>query len=105
MPMKQPDPYYLTAAWKALRAACLKRDGGICTVKGCGARATHADHIISRKRGGPDSLSNLRSLCRTHDNQAKEDAQGNRRRGGKMVVVGCDADGWPLDPGHDWNKS
>jgi hypothetical protein len=45
--------------------------------------------------------SNLRSLCREHDNQTKEDAS---RRHGKHYVVGCDATGQPLDPGHWWNE-
>lgn len=98
------DPFYRSKEWRLLRASALVRDGGRCTVKGCGARATHVDHIVSRRKGGLDALPNLRSLCATHDNQAKEDAQGNRRRGGKMVVVGCDADGWPLDPSHEWNR-
>ncbi|WP_374656443.1 HNH endonuclease [Dongia sp.] len=98
------DPFYSSATWKRLRLAALKRDGGKCIVKGCGARATHVDHIVSRRNGGADALPNLRSLCASHDAQIKERSDGTRKRDGKPVVVGCDANGWPLDPDHAWNK-
>lgn len=47
-----PDPYYATAAWRALRADVLRRDGYRCAVTGCASRATHADHIKQRWDGG-----------------------------------------------------
>lgn len=53
------DPYYRSKEWKQLRAAALKRDGGRCTMPGCPAGATHVDHIISRRHGGADTLTNL----------------------------------------------
>jgi 5-methylcytosine-specific restriction endonuclease McrA len=77
VPPKQADPYYFTPEWKALRQACLKRDGYACVM--CGEPAIVADHIISRKAGGTDALSNLRSLCREHDNRFKERPGGWRR--------------------------
>ncbi len=100
------NPFYQSAAWKALRSAALKRDRYRCTVPGCSS--THrltVDHIVSRPKGATgltaqDVLSNLRVLCADHDNQAKEGADGQRRGDGRMVVRGCDADGWPLDPRH-----
>jgi 5-methylcytosine-specific restriction endonuclease McrA len=82
MPAKVADPYYSSAEWKALRLACLKRDRFKCTVEGCGERACIADHIVSRRNGGADTLGNLRSLCRGHDNRVKEDHLGRRRGGG-----------------------
>jgi hypothetical protein len=60
------------------------------------------DHIVSRSRGGADVLSNLRSLCRAHDNQVKKDATGAYRPGG--VAKGCDVMGIPLDARHWWNR-
>jgi hypothetical protein len=68
-------------------------------VAGCGRRATHVDHIITRPRSPEptpeDRPDNLRSLCATHDAQIKEHKNG-RGRNGRPVVKGSDADGWPL---------
>ena len=98
------DPFYRSREWRVLRASRLKLDGGRCIVPGCGQRATHVDHIVARRAGGLDVLANLRSLCAEHDNQAKEDASGERRSGGKLTVSGCDRNGRPADPAHWWNK-
>ena len=83
-PPKVADGYYLSAEWKSLRLACLKRDGWRC-VK-CGEPAIVADHVVGRRRwlaeglpGSPDTLGNLRSLCRRHDNAMKEGPDGERR--------------------------
>jgi 5-methylcytosine-specific restriction endonuclease McrA len=75
--VKKAEAYYGTQDWQLLRLSCLKRDGFACQV--CGDKAIIADHIISRRNGGADTLTNLRSLCRTCDNKAKEDHLGNRR--------------------------
>ena len=99
LPPKTADAYYLSPEWKALRHACLTRDGFRCTA--CGEPAFIADHIISRRRwaaesrpGSPDTLANLQSRCRTCDNRTKEDAFGNRRNGGVAGVIG--PDGFPV---------
>ena len=81
------DPSYQTPQWKALRASCIQRDHGRCVA--CGERGLIADHIIPRKRGGPDNLANLRTLCRRCDNQRHADKAGIPRK----VAVGVD--GWP----------
>ncbi len=78
LPAKAADPFYLTPEWRELRRQTLERDGGICTVLGCGRRALVADHIIARKEGGTDALHNLRSLCRLHDNRFREGPTGRR---------------------------
>jgi 5-methylcytosine-specific restriction endonuclease McrA len=75
--VKKAEAYYGTSEWQALRMSCLKRDGFSCQV--CGDKATIADHIISRRNGGSDTLTNLRAMCRTCDNKAKEDHMGVRR--------------------------
>jgi len=82
------DPYYQTAGWRTLRAACVARDSGRCVT--CGARGFIADHIVPRKRGGADNLANLRLLCRRCDNQRHADKAGVPRK----VAVGLD--GWPI---------
>ena len=83
-PPKIADAFYHTPEWKALRTACLKRDGWRCVV--CGKPAIVADHVIGRRKwiaerlpGSPDTLGNLRSLCRGHDNAMKEGPDGERR--------------------------
>ena len=96
--------YYHSSAWRRLRKQRLQMDNYRCVVPGCGAIAKRVDHIVSRKAGGTDTLDNLRSLCVAHDNAIKEDARGTRRTDGKLFVRGCDADGWPLDKDHPWNK-
>lgn len=102
------NPFYKGGFWRALREQALKRDGFRCAVKGCFEPATIVDHIIARPRGLQwkttfDKPENLRSLCKEHDNQGKEDANGERRMGGKMIVRGSDVRGMPVDPGHPWN--
>jgi 5-methylcytosine-specific restriction protein A len=72
LPPKEADPYYLTPEWRELRRQTLERDGGVCTVPGCGRPGVVADHIVSRKAGGADALHNTRSLCRLHDNRFRE---------------------------------
>lgn len=76
---KTADPFYWSLEWKALRSQCLARDGHTCTMPGCGRMAKVADHIVSRRDGGADTLENLRSLCREHDNRFKEGPTGVRR--------------------------
>lgn len=97
-------PYYRSLAWLRLRAAALDRDRHTCTVPGCGAKATVVDHIVSRRNGGLDTLSNMRSLCAHHDSQIKENTNGKRNNDGKPCLRGCDATGKPLDPKHWWNR-
>jgi 5-methylcytosine-specific restriction endonuclease McrA len=90
------DPYYRTREWRELRSAALARDHYTCVVPGCGASATHVDHIKRRRDGGADALPNLRSLCATHDGQVKEQSNGARGNKGRFRLIGCGADGWPL---------
>lgn len=107
MTFKSTNPYYLSAHWRALRKACLERDHHRCVVPGCGLYGPVADHIETRppvQHPTPlDRLDNLRTLCRSHDAQVKEQRTGSsdtRKQGGVFRVKGCDADGWPYDPRH-----
>jgi len=103
------NPYYKSPHWRALRSDALKRAGFKCEVRGCGSRERlTVDHIKERPRDatGPtpmDVLGNLRVLCKAHDNQIMQGADGKRRSGGKLTVKGTDASGCPLDPAHPWN--
>lgn len=95
------DPFYKTKRWAELRAAVIRRAHGRCETPGCNAKAVVADHIVSRRNGGSDTMQNLRALCRQCDNRVKESADGKRRSGG--LFRGCDKDGNPIDPNHPWN--
>ena len=50
-----------TTAWRKLREIVIRRDGGTCQL--CGMEGNHVDHVIPRRLGGDDSLSNLQLLC------------------------------------------
>ena len=84
LPPKVADAYYHSTDWKTLRQAVFRRDGYACSVPGCERPVFTADHIVSRRAGGKDEMSNLRSLCATHDNQVKEGPDGTRRSGGRF---------------------
>jgi 5-methylcytosine-specific restriction endonuclease McrA len=96
------DSFYRSKTWRRQREARLKLDQYTCTVSGCGAQAVVVDHVKSRRAGGPDTLDNLRSLCREHDQQVKERPSGERAGGGRLVVRGSFPDGSPRDPSHPW---
>lgn len=98
------DPFYKSAAWRRLCEAVRKRSRGVCEVPGCGQPGKVVDHIAGRRRGGSDTLTNLRHLCRRHDNQIKEGPNGRRKSGGTPRAIGCDATGAPRDPRHWWNR-
>jgi 5-methylcytosine-specific restriction enzyme A len=66
------DPRYNTRRWKRLRLQVIARDGRICSVPGCTTpmaepNATHVDHIIEVRDGGPFwDPTNLRVVCKRH---------------------------------------
>jgi 5-methylcytosine-specific restriction enzyme A len=78
------DPYYGTQAWKRTRAAVLERDHYRCSAIDCTTPARGAggrlivDHVVERRDGGADHVSNLRTLCPSCDNRR----HGRRGRGG-----------------------
>lgn len=100
------NPYYSSPHWKTLRTACLERDGRRCVVSGCPGVGTVADHIETRPDvphvTPHDRIENLRTLCKSHDAQVKEQRRGigMRKQGGQFRLKGCDAEGWPLDARH-----
>ena len=57
------DPYYDTPEWRDLRMRVCQRDKHLCQY--CGDRGFQADHIVPRKRGGPDTMKNLVCCCHT----------------------------------------
>jgi 5-methylcytosine-specific restriction protein A len=68
--MKVADPYYLSKEWEALRLVALRAAGWRCAHCGAGVRGAKAgqsrpvvDHVVSRRKGGVDTLNNLEVLC------------------------------------------
>lgn len=62
-----------------LTAAVLNRDGYRCCW--CGGRATTAEHIVPRSRGGSDDLGNLAAACLPcNASRGNRDRPGPRRR-------------------------
>ena len=65
--------------------------------------ATDVDHIKPHR--GNYALfwdeTNWQSLC--HECHSRKTASGDRGDGRPAPVLGCDADGRPLDPDHWWN--
>ena len=83
------------AAWRRLRAVILFRDP-LC-VCGCGRPSTDVDHINNDPTD--NNLDNLAGMARPCHSRKTQRAMGHK------VAMGCDADGYPLDPDHDWQKS
>lgn len=54
--------------WRKLRRMQLSREP-VCQVESCGQLATDVDHIVPKREGGRDTLSNLQSLCHSHHSQ------------------------------------
>jgi 5-methylcytosine-specific restriction enzyme A len=77
--VKRTDPFYGSALWKRLRTAVRQRDRGIC--QECRNPGWIVDHIIARKDGGPDEMSNLRTLCAVCDNRRHPEKASWQTRG------------------------
>ena len=80
--------------------ATLATYGTRCHLAGprCTGRATTADHLVPRSRGGPDTLPNLRPAC----------APCNRQRGDMTLDEWRQLYGRPthtLSPSRDWGTN
>lgn len=92
---------YGTAAWQRRRARQLRAEPlcAYCLRRGVLTVATIADHV-ERHAGDNEAFfqAPLQSLCATCHNAIKrvEEESGYLR--------GHDVSGWPVDPGHAWNR-
>ena len=104
-----PVRTYDTQRWRDLRKAFLQRNPLCvdCQKIGRVKAATHVDHVKSAAEH-PElawTWSNLQGLCHSH--HSAKTAQVDRafgRQKGARYVKGCDLSGWPVDPGHLWNR-
>jgi 5-methylcytosine-specific restriction enzyme A len=101
MPRDNWQHLYNTARWVRLRRAHLNAEPlcRMCKAQGYVTLGNVSDHIEAHK--GDLSLffdgANLQTLCKGHHDSTK----AREERGG--IIVGCDKDGVPLDPGHHWS--
>ncbi len=104
--MTEPRPWrylYNQKAWHKLRAAQLRDEPlcRMCAKSGTTTAASIVDHVVPHK--GDEALfydrANLQSLCKTHHDAAKQRAE---KRG--VSDIGCDVNGWPIDPEHHWRR-
>jgi 5-methylcytosine-specific restriction endonuclease McrA len=95
------SPLYKTARWRKLRAQQLIEEPlcRYCDQAGKVTPATVADHVIPH-RGDEAKFwgGELQSLCAACHSSAKQREEITGK------VIGCDADGWPLDPDHHWKR-
>lgn len=83
------DDFYLTPAWRQLRARVLTRDGYRCTVaRLLGGRCSgtlHVHHLLSRRERPELALDedNLISVCAAHHPQVEALREFVRRRRGR----------------------
>jgi 5-methylcytosine-specific restriction endonuclease McrA len=100
-PLRQkPVGSYTDKAWRRLRAQVLQRDP-IC-VRCRRHEATVADHIITRRNGGADSLDNLRGLCQPcHAGETNrfDGGWGRAPRPGKASTPGSGSYFWSVGHG------
>lgn len=83
-------PYH-DSRWKTLRIRILRRDGGICQIRGprCLGSANTADHIIAWRNGGSwFDPANLRAACQPCNN-------------GRLTTVAVDR-AVSVSPSRDW---
>ena len=95
------QPLYRSKQWKARRELQLTLEPlcALCKQLGRLTPATVADHVVPH-RGDHDLFWNgaLQSLCAPCHSSVKQEAEN------RGYVRGCDANGWPLDQAHPFNR-
>ena len=93
---------YKTARWRETRKRQLSAQPlcRMCEQQGRTTPATVCDHDDPKSKETEEGFfaGPFSSLCKVHHDSTK---QRQERRG---HVIGCDANGWPLDPEHRWNR-
>lgn len=88
-----------SAAWRKLRASVLADEPLChdCQRMGRIEPATDVDH----DDGNPGNNARANLVPRCHSCHSHKTM---RERHGRPAIVGCDENGWPLDPNHHWNR-
>lgn len=88
---------YNSARWQRIRF-CKLQQNPLCEYCQPGRQrpATEVDHFVSIENGGDAfNWDNLRSSCKKCHSQ--KTARGEQ-------LHGCDINGFPRDPQHEWNR-
>ena len=96
---------YSTARWQRRRELQLRADPrcAACLREGRLIQATVADHIERATDETSFWQGALQSLCATH-HASKRAAESRGTSWQPRTKSGCDAQGWPRDIAHPWNK-
>lgn len=92
---------YNTKRWKFLRKEQLQREP-LCKIHKAQGKiipATIADHVVPHK--GDETLffrGDLQSLCKECHDSYKQRLEKSG------TIIGCDSDGFPIDPNHHWSR-
>jgi 5-methylcytosine-specific restriction protein A len=90
----------LSRRYRAAHPACEH-----CEAAGRFSLTEHVDHIVPVADGGAAwDEANFAALCRPCHSLKTADDKAKRKGGRIRLRKGCDADGWPLDPAHHWNR-
>ena len=89
-----------SSRWRKLRACVLSGEPLCrhCKARGVVTMATDVDHADGNP--GNNDPSNLQALC--HECHSRKTTR--ERHGLPADMPGCNADGWPADPAHHWNR-
>ena len=94
---------YRTARWQGIRRGQLAARPlcAMCLEDGHTRAATICNHVDKDAKQTKEGFfaGPFNSLCKTHH----DSTQQRQERTGH--VIGCDADGWPRDPEHPWNRA
>jgi len=96
------NQFYSRRPWRELREYVLSQNPicVMCQSRGLTVLAEEVDHIVPMSKGGePYDLDNLQPLCKSCHSRKTAVDDGRRQ-----YVSGCDANGFPLDPAHPFNK-
>lgn len=75
-----PPHFYNYTYWKQIRQTVLERDSNACKQCGFSGRSLHVHHIIEKRNGGGEELSNLVTLCNPCHQKTHGKLKGNKEK-------------------------
>lgn len=92
------------ATWRKLRAVVMNEQPlcAECAKHGLIVAGNEVDHIDNNPSN--NERSNLVNLCHACHSLKTQRYEHFKRTGKWLPLKGCDANGMPLDPRHEWNQ-